>query len=171
MPIRTSIVYSLERNDDLFFSAIESVEQEFMVGDNNDYVGVESKNQYSVTFVDWDGTLFYVLIVEEGDAAIAPEPPEREGYTFIGWDTDFSNTTSDITVTALYEKVNPAMSEDANGDGTVNAQDALFVLRCSLCFTTLPCEENICDVNSDGRVNAQDALLIIRFALGLISSI
>ena len=41
--------------------------------------------------------------VYEGQAATAPEVPEVEGYTFVGWDQDFSNVTSDMTVTAQYE--------------------------------------------------------------------
>ena len=40
--------------------------------------------------------------VETLSAATAPEAPEVEGYHFIGWDVDFSNVTSDMTVTAQY---------------------------------------------------------------------
>ena len=42
--------------------------------------------------------------MEEGQAATAPEAPVHEGYTFKGWDKDFSKVTSDLTVTAQYEK-------------------------------------------------------------------
>ncbi|MBR6519760.1 MAG: hypothetical protein IKT77_02120, partial [Paludibacteraceae bacterium] len=28
----------------------------------------------------------------------------RSGYTFIGWDTDFSNVQSDLTIKAIYEQ-------------------------------------------------------------------
>jgi hypothetical protein len=40
--------------------------------------------------------------VEPGTAATAPAIAAGVGYEFIGWDTDFSNVTSDLTVTALY---------------------------------------------------------------------
>jgi uncharacterized repeat protein (TIGR02543 family) len=57
---------------------------------------------YTVTFKDYDGTVLKTETVEEGHAATAPADPERSGFTFTGWDVDFSNVTSDLTVTALY---------------------------------------------------------------------
>lgn len=57
----------------------------------------------TVTFVDWDGTILKTESVSVGSAATAPADPERTGYTFIGWDVDFSNVVDDLTVTAQYE--------------------------------------------------------------------
>ena len=58
---------------------------------------------YTVKFVDYDGSVIDTQIVEEGENAVAPADPIREGYTFVGWDTDFTNVTSDLVVTAMYE--------------------------------------------------------------------
>src|SRR5690606_151752 len=41
-----------------------------------------SINQYTVTFVDWNGTLLDSQTVNHGGAATAPADPTREGYTF-----------------------------------------------------------------------------------------
>jgi len=60
---------------------------------------------YTVSFMDWDNQLIAQQVVEEGQAALAPENPTRRGYTFVGWDKDFSNVTEDLVVTALYEKI------------------------------------------------------------------
>ena len=60
---------------------------------------------YTVTFVDWDGSIIATVKVEEGKSAVKPDDPIREGYTFIGWDKSFDNVTSDLTVTALYEEI------------------------------------------------------------------
>jgi uncharacterized repeat protein (TIGR02543 family) len=60
-------------------------------------------NKYTATFKDYDGTT--VLGTSEVNyltAATAPSDPSRAGYTFNGWDTDFSSMTADITVTATY---------------------------------------------------------------------
>lgn len=57
---------------------------------------------YTVTFVDYDGTVLKTQQVMEGSAATAPANPTRLGYTFTGWDRDFSSVTSDMTVTAQY---------------------------------------------------------------------
>ena len=60
---------------------------------------------YTVTFVDYDGSVIASVKVEEGKSAVKPDDPIREGYTFIGWDKSFDNVTSDLTVTALYEEI------------------------------------------------------------------
>ena len=56
-----------------------------------------------VTFMDWDGTVLSSVSVAPGEAATAPADPAREGYTFIGWDKDFSAVTDHMTVTAQYQ--------------------------------------------------------------------
>ena len=58
---------------------------------------------YVVTFFDWDDTVLARVAVAAGEAATAPEAPVREGYTFIGWDKDFSCVIEDMTVTAQYQ--------------------------------------------------------------------
>ena len=60
---------------------------------------------YTVTFKDWDGTVLKTEQVEEGQSATAPSNPTRDGYTFIGWDVDFTNVTNNLTVTAQYEEI------------------------------------------------------------------
>ena len=55
-----------------------------------------------VTFIDWDGTVLSSVKVTRGEAAIPPADPYREGYTFIGWDKDFSTVTDHMTITAQY---------------------------------------------------------------------
>jgi hypothetical protein len=61
-------------------------------------------NKYIVTFVDHDGTVIDIQTVEHGGSATAPAAnPEREGYTFTGWDVAFNNVTENLTVKAQYE--------------------------------------------------------------------
>ena len=58
--------------------------------------------EYTVMFVDYDSKILKAMVVEYGKAAVAPENPTREGYTFSGWDKDFSCITSSITIKATY---------------------------------------------------------------------
>jgi VCBS repeat-containing protein len=63
---------------------------------------------YTVTFVNYDGSVHDTQTVMEGLGATAPETdPVRPAdaqytYTFTGWDVDFSSITGPLTVTALY---------------------------------------------------------------------
>lgn len=66
-------------------------------------------NDYTVTFLDYDGAVLDTQIVTEGSAAIPPADPVREGtdmysYVFTGWDTSFVEITADTTVRATYEQ-------------------------------------------------------------------
>ena len=58
---------------------------------------------YVVTFFDWDNTVLARVAVAAGEAATAPADPVREGYTFIGWDKDFSFVNSNLDVYAQYQ--------------------------------------------------------------------
>ena len=62
----------------------------------------EVKSTYTVTFVDWNGTVLKTQTIEEGSSATAPTNPTRDGYEFTGWDKDFSNITANVTITAQY---------------------------------------------------------------------
>ena len=57
-----------------------------------------------MTFVDGQGKTLKKEKVQSGKAATAPADPKRDGYTFTGWDKDFSKVTADMTVTARWKK-------------------------------------------------------------------
>ena len=128
--------------------------------------------KYSVVFCDWDGSVISEQVVEHGEAAIAPPDPAREGLNFTGWSIDFSIITSDCFIYAVYAPI--ANSGDVNGDGTVNAADALVAMRYVLGVSTeslTPEQIAAADFNGDGAVNTVDSLLIMRLSLGLIEAI
>ena len=103
----------------------------------------------------------------------------EEGWHFTGWYTEEGELVSDhyflsfsqtdcINLVAVFEP-DDVIPGDANGDGIVDAQDALLVLRHALRLIELePAAAEACDVNGDGVITMQDALLILRFALELI---
>lgn len=77
-----------------------------------------------VQFVDWDGTILSSEFVSIGTAATAPTKFSREGYTFIGWDKDFSNITEDLIVTAVY-KINRYEVKFVDWDGSILQADSV----------------------------------------------
>ena len=80
----------------------------------------QEEEVFTVRFVDYDGRLLKTEQVARGKNASAPANPSREGYTFTGWDRDFSNVQSDITVRAQYEPVVvPAVTDSAPISETV----------------------------------------------------
>ena len=89
-------------------------------GDFYDYVnGTWFKNGalpvYTVTFKDWDGSVLNEQQVSYGQAATAPDDPERTGYTFTGWDVDFTDITCDLVVTAQYSINSYTITYKVNG--------------------------------------------------------
>ena len=95
--------------------------EEYMTADQwDDFNHIEPMGVfYTVTFVDWDGDELFVEQVEEGKDAVGPDTdPERDGYTFTGWDQDYTNVTGDMTVKAQYT-INQYTVRFLNWDGTV----------------------------------------------------
>ena len=126
-----------------------------------------SINSYTVTFVDWEGTVLKTETVEYGSAATPPDDPTRAGYTFTGWDGDFSFISCDITFTAQYEpSVTVTLRGDVDCNGTVNALDALMAMRYAMSLIALD-EQSIAngDMDCNGSLTATDAVLIMRLIL------
>ena len=70
--------------------------------------------EYTVTFVV-DGEKTEVK-VKDGEKAVKPADPVKEGYTFKGWyvgdaEYAFDAVTADVTVTAKFEEVKPEVKE------------------------------------------------------------
>lgn len=78
--------------------------------------GTNIQGYYLVTFQDWDGTELSKDHVTAGASAVGPtKEPTREGYVFIGWDSDLDSITSDLVVTAQYTIFYPVIFLDWKG--------------------------------------------------------
>lgn len=95
--------------------------------------------EYVVTFKNSDGTTMKVESVLEGGDATAPTNSNRTGYTFIGWDKEFTNVTSDLTVNAKHEANKYYVNFDKNGatSGNMNQQEFTYDVAQNLSKNTL----------------------------------
>ena len=82
---------------------------------------------YTVTFVDGQGKTLKTQKVESGKAATAPAAPKRSGYTFTGWDRDFSKVTRNMTVTAKWKKAETKISGTLLAKLTSKGQSSLVL--------------------------------------------
>ncbi len=65
------------------------------------------EKEYIVRFIDHDNTILYTQKVAPGEDAITPKDPEREGYTFIGWQPAYTAVDRNLDTYARYEKIIP----------------------------------------------------------------
>ena len=138
---------------------------------------VAMRPNFSIIFNSRGGSTVDPKTVANGEAVEKPAVPERANYGFAGWYTnaectekyDFSiPVTRDLTLYARW-----FLWGDVNGDGVVNASDALIIQRCRIGAIEYQVMKNqtAAFVNGIGREhpNATDALLIQRYRLGNIS--
>ncbi len=113
---------------------------------------------FNVFFMDgWTDEPLSEQQVPYLSSAIAPEDPVREGYIFVGWDTDFSCIEHDLVVTAMWERQYCTVTFTGTYTGTETVEygsDCPLPMynSASLCYTFTVdgmewCPENVtCDV-------------------------
>ena len=60
-----------------------------------------------MVFEDKDGNVLKTQVVDKDASATPPEAPAVEGYTFTGWEGNYTSVTQDEIVTAKYSKNAP----------------------------------------------------------------
>ena len=100
-------------------------------------------NIYTVTFNSDGGSEVKSKRVEENGSVIEPAAPTKEGYTFIGWylnnqEFDFnSEITSNITLTAKWEKIEENEGGNNSGGSSGGSTGIINVSSISLNFKTI----------------------------------
>jgi hypothetical protein len=69
-----------------------------------DFNIVEMEPIYTVVFEDANGNVLKTEKRQKGENATPPDAPNIVGYEFVGWDTDFTNIQSDLTIKAQYQQ-------------------------------------------------------------------
>lgn len=106
----------------------------------------------------------------DGSVSFTLKPKELTAGT--SYSVYLSTTSKAVTKVASFQYgEKPAYTlGDVNGDGKINADDAVLVLRYAVELTEFNETQKLAaDVSKDGRINADDAVLILRFAVNLIT--
>lgn len=70
---------------------------------------------HQITFIGFHGYIIDYQLVPYESTVIAPSVIEVLGYTFLGWDQDLDDITSDMRVVAIYEKNKYQITFDSQG--------------------------------------------------------
>lgn len=84
------------------------------------YTAVFQTKKYTVTFLNYDGSVLSTGEYCEGDRVTLPEDPQKPGdetgeYQFVGWDQEVTVCRGDAVYTAVYQTLYTIVFEDYNG--------------------------------------------------------
>ena len=68
---------------------------------NND----SNSNTVKIVFQDEDGNVLKSDEIEIGNDAVPPEEPQKAGYKFKGWNYDYEDVQTDLTVVPVFEEI------------------------------------------------------------------
>ena len=75
------------------------------------------KTKYTVNFYNYNGIIYNIQYIEEGNKAVTPPNPYRKGYEFKGWADKFDNVNSDLYIRPIFEiNLYSIKFVDYNGD-------------------------------------------------------
>lgn len=125
--------------------------------------------EYTVTFMNYDGTILSTQTVAEGDAAVLPETPTREPdanyhYSFSKWSESTDYIDCDLTVYACYVyKSHTSVTRNAT-DATCTENGYTGDIVCSSCGYVISTGETVpATGHTDGSVveNGDDTHTVI----------
>lgn len=124
--------------------------------------GVEA-TRYTVEFKDYDGSIISSTMYLAGAEVKAPTNPVREmdnkgEYEFVGWDKTVTKCTGNTVYTAQYKL--KYVIGDINRDGTVNEDDAIYLLWHSFFPEDYPVSYKP-DFDNNSIVNEDDGIYLL----------
>lgn len=99
-----------------------------MPTENRTFTAQWDINQYTITFMDDDGTTVLKTITQDYNTAVtAPANPTKTGYTFVAWDKAIPATmpAEDVSITATWKINSHNVTWIVDGE-TIAEQDYNF---------------------------------------------
>ena len=93
-----------------------------MPAENVTVKAIWDANEYTITFNTNGGSEIAPITADCGEPVTEPAAPEKEGYTFAGWDVEFPEKmpAGGLTLNAKWAAKEYVISWDTNGDGEVD---------------------------------------------------
>lgn len=82
--------------------------------------------KYQVTFIGFDNQEITTLKVTKKEKINYPAAPVVEGYEFISWDKQVEYTESDLTVTAIYQRLKYSVSFYNSNDELIETKEVYY---------------------------------------------
>lgn len=136
----------------------------FILSGDKNISAVFEKNQFTVTFLDFDETVISQGLQEYDSELTAPEDPSRVGYFFLGWTPELDKVVPehDVTYTAQY-----VMIGDVTGDNKRNLTDLTTLVNYIMNNVTPDSRAFLAaDVNKDKKLNLTDMTSIVNLIIG-----
>lgn len=114
-----AVVKETTTSEEKVYSPIEIVAEKQIV------VKEAQTTTYTVNFYDFDGNVLESLNVNEGEDAIPTQAPEKEGYSFTGWNTDLANVSNNLDV---YPEFNCTEGYDLEDGYCVIHQSKVYIV-------------------------------------------
>ncbi|MGI6359996.1 MAG: InlB B-repeat-containing protein [Acholeplasmatales bacterium] len=89
-----------------------------LVGCKKEVENGKEKAKYQYVFLV-DDAIYETQTVLEGEDAVEPTPPEKEGYNFLYWDGSLTNATSDKVIKAAFRIKKYSIVFNSNGGGDI----------------------------------------------------
>ncbi|TYQ15580.1 UNVERIFIED_CONTAM: fibronectin type III domain protein [Acetivibrio alkalicellulosi] len=94
---------------------------EFIMGSGRNIKAVfnrvpqEDTDEFTVVFLNRSGMILKSTNVNKGESAIPPSVPAMVGYTFTGWDKDYSNVVSDMIIYPVFKRLSNRYTVNVEG--------------------------------------------------------
>ena len=92
-----------------------------------------STTQYTVRFLNYNGSIINTQQITIGNAAVAPPAPIATGHTFLGWEQDYSYIGRDMDIAPSYV-ISPINNIKINNDlfqGIFHNEDEIIRVYCN----------------------------------------
>ena len=122
------------------------------------------KIQYQVVFQYDEDNEIDTQNIEHGESATPPEVEQREGYRFVGWDTeDYKEVTDTVIATAKYVKDEDYATVELDNEAVTLYQDKSIDLTAAVTPNTYDggltwesSDTSVASVSEDGKVTAHN---------------